>query len=222
VPRGVCATRLIYLLPTAAVSSSLCCECVCVDLSAWREFQCCGRDTCAALAGMASGAEPAGGSAAAPAPAAPPCNLDQLWDGWVGCIINSECFRGSEKQLGGKGALKHCAKPENMSPHCAALHKAWTDCKFGIVQGAIDQTPSGFANPSSVDLGLSGFNPLASLWNGEQSRAIILRGSPAGCWLPACWLRCAAWQQHGARQSGANNMDRISLTRVCACSESRV
>jgi hypothetical protein len=161
---------------------------------------------------MASGAEPAGGSAAAPAPAAPPCNLDQLWDGWVGCIINSECFRGSEKQLGGKGALKHCAKPENMSPHCAALHKAWTDCKFGIVQGAIDQTPSGFANPSSVDLGLSGFNPLASLWNGEQSRAIILSGRQP-CWLlAACVLaalrglaaaRCQAVrrQQHGSNLS---------------------
>eukprot|EP01046_Picozoa_sp_COSAG06_P023904 COSAG06_NODE_1920_length_8063_cov_14.050854_9_plen_179_part_00 len=178
------------------------------------------------MAGMDSGAEPAGGSAAAPAPAAPPCNLDQLWDGWVGCIINSECFRGSEKQLGGKAALKHCAKPENMSPHCAALHKAWTDCKFGIVQGAIDQTPSGFANPSSVDLGLSGFNPLASLWNGEQSRAIILRDSPAGCWLLAagCWLAAlrglaAARCQAVRRQQ---HVDRISLTRVCACSESRV
>ena len=101
-----------------------------------------------------------------------PCNLDELWDAWVGCIINSECFRASEKELGGKAALKACARPEQMAARCAAIHQAWTDCKFGIVQGAIDQTPTGFANPSSVDLGLSNFNPLASLWNGELFKAM--------------------------------------------------
>ena len=107
-----------------------------------------------------------GGNASSGAPAPTPCNLDQLWDAWVGCIINSECFRVSETELGGKAALKACAQPERMAPHCAAIHRAWTDCKFGLVQGAFDKAPEGFKNPSSVDLALSNFNPLASLWNG--------------------------------------------------------
>jgi|EP01043_Picozoa_sp_COSAG02_P007090 hypothetical protein len=124
---------------------------------------------------MASSQSAAAGAAASPggdapsATARPPCNLDKLWDEWVGCIINSECFRESEKQLGGKAALKACARPERMAAHCSVIHQAWTDCKFGIVQGAIDQAPAGFKNPSSVDLGLSSFNPLASLWNGESA-----------------------------------------------------
>lgn len=109
-----------------------------------------------------------GDSASSGAPAPTPCNLDQLWDAWVGCIVNSECFRVSESQLGSKAALKTCARPERMAAHCAAIHQAWTDCKFGLVRGAIDHSPPGFKNPSSIDLGLSNFNPLASLWNGKD------------------------------------------------------
>ena len=121
------------------------------------------------MASSAPGTGTSTAEAAADAAAATPCNLEQLWDAWVGCIINSECFRASEEELGGKAALKSCAKPERMAPHCATIHQAWTDCKLGIVQGAIDQSPAGFKNPSSVDLGLSSFNPLASLWNGENT-----------------------------------------------------
>ncbi len=119
-----------------------------------------------ATAGAAG--SPAGGAAPSVA-ARTPCHLDRLWDEWVGCIVNSECFRDSEKELGGKAALKACARPERMAAHCRVIHQAWTDCKIGIVQGAIDQAPAGFKNPSSVDLGLSSFNPLASLWNGEAA-----------------------------------------------------
>lgn len=123
-----------------------------------------------------------------PVPA--PCNLDKLWDAWVGCIVNSECFRVSEKELGGKAALKTCAKPGRMTAHCAAMHQAWTDCKFGIVQGAIDQAPVGFKNPSSIDLGLSRFNPLASLWNGKDAFKLSSNAYLRLCWKELAYRSC--------------------------------
>ena len=57
---------------------------------------------------MASAAPAAG---APPQAAAPRCDLDVLWDAWVGCIVNSQCFRDAEASgIQGKAALKSCAK----------------------------------------------------------------------------------------------------------------
>ena len=100
---------------------------------------------------MASTAAPAAGAPEQEPAAGPGCDLDPLWDAWVGCIVNSQCFRDAEASgTPGKAALKSCAKPESMSPACAAMHKTWTDCKFGIVQNALDQSPDGFSNPQNV------------------------------------------------------------------------
>ena len=63
-----------------------------------------------------------------PPTTAAPCQLDALWDAWIRCTVHSKCFQQAEASLGGKGALKHCARPDNMPEDCKTCHQAWSDC----------------------------------------------------------------------------------------------
>jgi hypothetical protein len=62
------------------------------------------------------------------------CNVNRLWDEWIGCIINSECFRGSEGKMGARPALKACAQRSQAEPSspCGKLHERWSMCKLQV------------------------------------------------------------------------------------------
>ena len=84
-----------------------------------------------------------------PTTTAPSCQLDALWDAWIRCTVHSKCFQQAETSLGGKAALKHCARPDNMPDDCRPIRQAWTDC------ADLHPCPSLWAPPRGVLGGLT-------------------------------------------------------------------
>ena len=71
------------------------------------------------------------------------CNVGALWDQWVGCLVNSECFRRSEHSLGPRRALKTCAEEAKAGgvEGCGKFHEQWNNCKLASFKGMVDTPP---------------------------------------------------------------------------------
>ena len=88
----------------------------------------------------------------------PPCKLTELWDDWVRCLVNSECFSESEASLGPRNALKHCAavaKSDMAGPGCGEIYGAWHKCKLSGFKKMLETPPPALAD-NVLTRGLTG------------------------------------------------------------------
>ena len=69
-------------------------------------------------------------------------NCEPLFDAWMRCLVNSECFAGAEGKAGSREALKYCANPTKMSDACKLAHQNFQACKRGVFQSALDKPPA--------------------------------------------------------------------------------
>ena len=86
------------------------------------------------------------------------CDVTQLFDDWVGCLVNSDCFRVSEGSMGPKNALKHCAAlAKAQTGGCGRFYEEWNHCKLSGFKSMLETPPTSFAdNPLTRSLGIDG------------------------------------------------------------------
>ena len=69
-------------------------------------------------------------------------NCEPMFDAWMKCLVNSECFKSHESSKGDRAALKICANPQKMSDVCKLAHQEFQACKRGVFQAALEKPPA--------------------------------------------------------------------------------